>query len=170
MLIRIDSLSPQGLEINEKLSLDKLNARMNEAKGNEIIFTKEPECVLKIDKRVSGAELTGSVKTAYRQPCALCAKEIDLPLTINIDLVLKQSNPESSDPLEDDVGIVTFNGEHLELEDILEEHLILSLSPYLRPEKDCNGNCLVCGENRKKNENTVQSGINLGDLLKNIKK
>lgn len=167
MLVRLTDISAKGLEIKDKINLAALNVRMNEGRDNEIIFISEPRCDLKIVKQVNGLSLKGVVKTSYRQPCSRCALELELPLSVPIDLVLKPTDPEQYQKLEDDVGIVTYSGEHIDLEPVIQEYIILATSPYLQPEQDQEGKCLLCGKAASSSADKASSGtVNLGALLK----
>ena len=146
MKIRFSKIPAEsGLPISDSLSLEALNARMDEADSNEITFLTAPLMSLTIHKRVQGAEIEGTVTTSYRQPCARCADEVEQPLTISLQLELKQSNGDPEEFFEDDVGIVIIHDENIPLEEIIQEHLILALSPALFPDCHANGDCSLCG-------------------------
>jgi uncharacterized metal-binding protein YceD (DUF177 family) len=172
MKIRFSKIPPgHGLPLNETLSLDALNQRMQEAKDNEIVFLKAPMLDLLIKKQVQGAEILGNVTTSFRQPCGRCGDEVEQPLSIELQLELKRGTAsEYGEPLEDDVGIVIVQDDFIPLEEIIQEHIILSLSPSLLPECKANGDCSLCGKPPK--SDVVEGAGNtflLGDLLKGVK-
>mgnify|MGYP000650020197 CR=1 FL=1 len=171
MKLCLRDISPKGLTIKDYLSLQSLNDRMAEGSNNEIVFLTPPEVNLTVYGSERGAETRGSVRTRYRQPCARCLKELEMDLEVEANFILKPKPPREtacvrSDADIEDVGIVYFEGEHIDLEDILQETLILALSPFLLPPKDKEGRCTMCGETCPK-EYTFEgcASNNLGELL-----
>lgn len=168
MKIRVTDLPPSGATIESDLSVENLNARMNEAKGNDIRFLSAPQLSLHLRPEKGGVEVRGTVDSSYAQPCSRCLEEVRTPLHSDIQLTLKpkQSRPgvdrmTTSAEWADDVGIVYFDGEHIDLEDVIQECLILSLSPF-GPEHD---NCLGVPKHRSDNQ-SEEKPTTLSDLLK----
>lgn len=103
-------------------------------------------------KTPQGAETRGSVNARYRQPCSRCIEGIERDIAIEANLIFKAkpadlaNRPpgEEDEDYIDDVGISYFEGEHIDLESILQETLILSLSIYWHPPVDRTGKCTVC--------------------------
>ena len=160
MKIRITDIGPDGLKVNDTIPLEPLNLRMNEASSNDIIFTSKPSVNLIVHKTPHGAQVKGTARALYTQPCAMCIKELDREAEVSIDYVFQRRTPLefsnnkskkedkfSGDDFSDDIGICYFSGEHIELEDIIQESLILSLDQYYRPPSDSSGNCSKCGFN-----------------------
>ncbi len=174
MKVRISDIPHTGLKVSDILPLDALNARMSSGRGRDIVFTEAPRVDLLVSKTQSGAETKGWIRSKYRQQCARCLDEHDRPLDIQANLTLhhKPAAEEIPENVEasftDDVGISYFEGDSIDLEDILQEMLILSLSLYWAPECDKSGNCTVCGLNRDRFEmhEDKPAKNNLGSLLK----
>ena len=148
MLIRLTDISPEGLIVNDIIPLEALNARMNEGRDNDIFFLQAPKVSITIKRALSGAESQGLVTTRYRQPCALCAKELERSLEVPLNFIFKPKPAHADfedDQFIDDVGIIYFEGEHIDLEIVIQESLILALSPFLQPERDAKGCCRECG-------------------------
>jgi uncharacterized metal-binding protein YceD (DUF177 family) len=150
MKVRLSDISPDGMTIDDTIPLEPLNSRMTEGAANDIYFLVAPRVQLTVFGSERGAETKGTVKTRYRQPCARCMKEIEMDLEVETNFILKPK-PEraaqgkyQSDATMDDVGIVYFEGEHIDLEDIIQETLILALSPFLLPPVDQAGACTIC--------------------------
>lgn len=171
MKVRISDISPAGLLINETISLDSLNERMALGRSKEIVFTEAPHVSLVIRKTASGAETVGTVSSKYRQPCSLCLKEADREITAEANYILKPRPPVEergpNDSFEDDVGIVYYDDDHVELEETLQEALILLLSIYWHPPLDKDGKCTKCGcSTRDLGIESAPSKTTLGDLFK----
>jgi uncharacterized metal-binding protein YceD (DUF177 family) len=152
--VRISTIPPEGIAINATVALDSLNARMNEGRDNDISFTNAPyiTCIIKLIG--GGAELSGNVCATVLQPCSLCSKLIEREIEAPLNFVLRPGSTDNSDHLDgsylDDVGMVFYENDYLDLENLAQESLILSLSPFWRPSEDCNGACAVCGKQLNK--------------------
>jgi len=177
MKIRISDIPHEGLTVKETLSLENLNNRMREGETHGIEFIAPPGVELTVFKTLQGAETKGKVTSRYRQPCSLCIEgvERDIELATNFifkakpaDLSARPEGEEDEDYI-DDVGISYFEGEHLDLEAIIQESLILSLSIYWHPPVDKSGNCQVCGKKYDTGEcgsKTEDKPVTLGQLIK----
>ncbi len=190
MKIRIDDLPPEGLTINDSIPLEPLNARMSEGRYKNIVFITSPKVELTVHKtQEGGAETRGKISSRYKQDCGRCADilERDIEVDANFTLLNRpQEEPqhtESDDDEEgetlakeyiDDVGLIYFEGETVDLEDMVQETLILALSPFWSPPCDDKGDCSLCGLNVSKGF-TAGAAADTGkvlfsDLLKKAKK
>jgi uncharacterized metal-binding protein YceD (DUF177 family) len=144
--IRLSDIPAQGIEITEVLSLELINNRMNEAPGNDIHFTDPPSFQLKIAPNKGGLILAGTLGAKYSQPCGRCLETVTREISSTLKLTLKPKNERPGVDREtlkeewlDGVGIVYFHGEHIDLEDILQENLILAISPFNNEHDGCMG-------------------------------
>ena len=165
MKIRLSDLPLTGANITSELPLENLNARMNEAKGNDIVFLKAPVIDIRLRPEKGAIELTGLIQSQYRQPCSRCLEEVETDISTNLQVTLKAkpSRPgvdrlTTSTEWADGIGIVYYDGEHIDLEDIIQESLILGLSPFGPEHPSCKGPPALEGEKEEK--------PTLGDLLK----
>jgi uncharacterized metal-binding protein YceD (DUF177 family) len=175
MKVRISDLPPQGIKINETISLEALNTRMAEGRGNDIEFSAAPLVNIEIVPNSHGAVISGTVQTRLKQPCSRCLEAVERPLEVRADFVLKPKpkhlNKDAAgaeDPL-DDVGLLYYGEDGIELEEALQENLILALYPYWHPPCDAQGKCQLCGLNVPGVSASVEDAakpVSLGDLLK----
>lgn len=174
MKVRISTIPAPGIKISEKIPLQALNARMNEGRNNDIFFTQAPQTDILVTKTASGAQVKGKVKAKYNQPCSLCLEVIERPLEVSLDYILEPKSETESQPslpfdrkYEDDIGITYYEGDQVELEDLIQEALILALSPFWHPPLDKKDNCTRCGKNfSQENPEGLDNKRNLGTLLK----
>ena len=173
MKIRISDIPHTGLKVNDILPLEALNARMSSGDNKDIIFTEAPKVDLIVLHTEGGAETQGKVQTKYRQECSRCLENMDRSLEIPANFILqpKPSPEETAENVDasyvDDVGVSYFEGDHIDLEDLLQEALILALTLYWAPACDQKGNCSQCGLHRSKFElYDDPPGNSLGKLLK----
>lgn len=155
MKIRISTIPAQGLKIKDIIPLEPLNARMNEGRHNDIFFVAPPQVEITVAKTVTGAEIKGRIKTRYKQPCSLCLDVLERELETEINLIAEPKllknkaahTPPWADKCEDDIGIAYYEGDHIDLEDLIQESIILALSPFWHPACDENNRCTLCGRN-----------------------
>ena len=171
MKIRISTIAPQGLKVKDKLPLDALNARMQEGSGNNILFTAAPEVELTMFRTGNGAESKGTIKTAYRQPCSRCMDEIERTVELPANFLLAPRPADKDESYEDDVGISYYEGDHVDLEDLIQETLILSLDQFWHPPVDESGCCQHCHRNfNAELKNEPEKPATLGALLEQAKR
>jgi uncharacterized metal-binding protein YceD (DUF177 family) len=157
------------------MPLEPLNARMNEGRGNDIEFTKAPEISVQITRTRGGAQVKGAVTTACRQPCSLCSLNLEVPIEVTLDYILKPApvgtTAEEAKAMADS-GVMYYQDEQFDLEDLVQEALILSLSPYYYPECGNDGKCLRCGEVPQTRKEVIkrEEKNSLGALMANAKK
>ena len=174
MKVRISDIPYVGLPVRDKLPHGPLNARLQEGSDLGFRFLEDPLVDVTVYRHPHGGEVKGKVTGRYEQPCALCMKNMPRDLSLDVNVFLK-SRPKdieasSEEEFEDDIGFFHYEGDHVDLEDIVQELLILSLSIYWHPPLDENGKCTGCGKAMEElgaeteaPEPVTQS---LGDLLK----
>ena len=175
MRIRVSDIGADGLEVRGTISLESLNQRMNEGSTNDISFLRDPRVDIKVHRTISGVCTSGKVRTRYKQPCALCVDELEKDLEIEANFVFQHRSLDETtqyhgetDSYFDDIGVNFYTGDHIDLEDLIQESLILSLTPYLRPPRLADGTCSVCNKKpelcKRKEENST---FTLAQLLRN---
>ena len=95
----------------------------------------------------------GRLSVTMEADCDRCLEPARIPLESDFDLYYRPE-PEfgrNRDEVEIDEGesqIAFYEGEGLELGDILREHILLSLPMQCICSEDCKGICPICGQNR----------------------
>ena len=168
--IRVSTLPESGLELNEEISSKTVNERLISAPDssiNKIEFSEPIQVTLHVEKVPHGMTAEGQIEATCAQACSRCAEFVNHPVKCPIRHVFKHhGNPEVPLP-EDDIGVSFYSGEHVDLGNVVEDLLILNLSPYWHPEDDATGNCLHCKNNFKQKKTVVKLGTQgLGDALK----
>lgn len=164
MKIRLSDLSPAGLQIRDSISLEALNGRLQEGRGSDIMFCSKPEVELLVTGSASGGEAVGTIKADYTQPCARCSVGCSRQATAKFRFILKQRTP-AEESASDDIGLIYFDGDKVDLEESLQESLILCLSLFWSPDLDSSGKCSQCGVNFGSEAKEKSGGTNFGALL-----
>ncbi len=96
--------------------------------------------------------LTGQVQTTYHTCCARCLKDLEIPLSASVDVVL--SRDENAEEEED---VFPIENNEIELEDILIPTLILQVDMTYLCREDCKGLCPSCGCDRNESVCSCES-------------
>jgi uncharacterized metal-binding protein YceD (DUF177 family) len=174
MKVRISSIPLAGFKIKDFIPLEPLNARMDEGRANDIFFTRAPEVDLTVSRTVTGAQVKGVIRAKLKQPCSRCMDIVERDIEVAVDYLLEPKGANNgsaistNNPLpDDDIGITYYEGDHADLEDLIQESLILPLSPYWHPKSLEDGTCSLCGKNPCKEKGLDKSEkITLGALFK----
>ncbi len=94
----------------------------------------------------------GRLKTRMEVACDRCLETITIPIDTEFDLI---NRPASYMPEREEVEVQAseaeigfYQGEGIDLKDILREQVLLALPMHWICREDCKGICPVCGQNR----------------------
>ncbi len=174
MKVRINDIPPRGLRVHGGMDLPALMKLVKGEgdPGNRFDFTEAPEVDVIIHRASHGGLVKGKITGRYRQPCALCDDEVDRDFSLDADFMLRERPAEVSEDDEqyqDDAGVYHFTGDQVDLEPILQEVVILSLSLYWHPPTDVSGKCTVCGRDFDQADDSGEEKSatqSFGELLK----
>ena len=163
-----------GMKIEADLPLEALNARLSEgSEQQKFIFEAPPAVDLTLTRTHGGIIVKGVVSGRCQQECATCAEPVPHEIVSTIDWLLQTESDRAGPEDEiDDPGVIFYEGDHVDLEEPLQEALILHINPFWHPERDSQDRCTVCtrdcrvkvwGEVDKEGE---QKSSSFGALLK----
>jgi uncharacterized protein len=96
--------------------------------------------------------IRGHIKVRMRAECDRCLELADFPVDSNFDLFYRPaSQAASEEDIEIDAGeteIAFYEGEGIELKDVLREYVLLAMPMQRVCRQECQGICPVCGQNR----------------------
>lgn len=96
--------------------------------------------------------IQGSLQVTMEVPCDRCLEPAIFPVDTKFDLFYRPDAPEDAPGekhvAEGEIEIGFYEGDGLELEDVLVEQIVLSLPMQKVCKADCKGICPVCGQNR----------------------
>ena len=102
-------------------------------------------------KIVKDIRLAGNLKTRVELACARCLEPVLQDVAHNFDLLYR---PQGTDAGREEISVTTaeaevsyYQGEGLQLEDVLQEQVILALPLKAICRDDCKGLCPHCGTN-----------------------
>jgi uncharacterized protein len=147
-----------------RIELDKL-----EETGGQFAHAYEPEELVLDDEHVRltrWPEISGSASRSGQQvrlrgritaraevDCDRCLKSVDVPVEADFDVTYVPATdygagPEAAELQEDDLGLSVFDGESIDVDELVREQVLLTLPTRALCGEDCKGLCPVCGEDR----------------------
>jgi uncharacterized protein len=97
-------------------------------------------------------DLRGELKTKVSTPCGRCLKPVELPIDLKFAerfvAAVSWRNEEQHELQEEDLNISVFDGEGIELDDLVKEEILLAIPGHVLCCEDCKGLCPTCGIDR----------------------
>ncbi len=154
-------------------------ASLDEGKGRFAHSYDEGELVLEEERlrllqppTVSGqirqadrrAHVKGSVVARVQVECDRCLKPIELPVdsSFKLEYVTQQDYQEQQaiELTEDDLDLTVFDGEVIDIDELVTEEILLAVPDHVLCRDDCKGICPRCGADR----NSVLCGCEAADI------
>ena len=96
--------------------------------------------------------IRGHIVVRMHAECDRCLEPADFPVDSNFDLFYRPASQAASvEEVEIDAGeseIAFYEGEGIELKDVLREYVLLAMPMQRVCREECQGICPVCGQNR----------------------
>jgi uncharacterized protein len=150
MEIRIDTLKerPRRLVFDEPV--DGFTLLCELVVQGEIGFRDNIRAELVAELAGALVELEGTITSTVVLPCSRCLRPAELRLELPVALTFtRQASVEiMADELElseDDVGLIVFEGDKIDLRSPLEQELLMGLPQHPLCTDTCAGLCPVCG-------------------------
>jgi len=149
MNVRWEDIPPEGREIAlEELHPFCLQGPHGE-ETQETRIVSPPQGVLVLHRTSKGIEIQGRIETAVALQCARCLQECVLPIVSEFkeSLMLMRYAPRDEDRelLQEDMDISFLPDEGIELRDVVEEQIWLSIPMKPLCRDGCKGLCSLCG-------------------------
>lgn len=153
MQLRIDDIKEQGLQLDYCEPAEVFPALEELQQRGEVKF----EAPIRVSGRVQRigqlVELEGEVRSRASLACSRCLEPVAQTLVAGFALTYSEGTPEvvdeeSGEEIEltaEEMGLIPFAGEEIDLLDAIQEQIIMALplQPLCRP--DCRGLCPQCG-------------------------
>lgn len=146
MKVLVTTIPFSGMKIDAPISKDALNARLKEGSDQNLVtFEDAPMADITLTRTHGGVLVKGIISGTCKQDCSSCGDIVGHQATATIDWILQgDADRAAPDDELDDPGVIVYHGEHVDLEEHLQEALILSLSPFWHPPRDYNDCCTHC--------------------------
>ncbi len=97
-------------------------------------------------------ELGGELHTKAAVPCGRCLKPVEIPIDLKFSERFVASvswrDEEQHELQEADLNVSVFDGEGIELDDLVKEEILLAVPGHVLCRENCQGLCPICGVDR----------------------
>ncbi len=153
MRIEVDKIAGMGggfahAYAPEEIALDDEYARL----------TSPPEIRARIKRHGERVELRGHLSARTEVDCDRCLKTINLPVETNFEAVYlpaasigSNSDDDAVEEAElqiEDLNVSTFDGETIDVDELVREQILLALPVRALCAEDCQGLCPACGADK----------------------
>ena len=129
----------------EELILDEERARLIEA----------PQIRGQASRKGSEVRLRGQITARAEVDCDRCLKSLAVPIETEFDVTYIPASEyvenEKAELQEDDLLVSVYEGDAIDVDDIVREQVLLALPARALCREECHGLCPVCGIDRNTN-------------------
>jgi uncharacterized protein len=126
----------------EELLLDEEHARL----------TEPPEVEGRVRRSGHEVRLKGRITARAEVDCDRCLKAVPVPVETEFDVTYVPEEDyrasEAAELQEEDLGLSVFDGETIDVDELVREQLLLALPTRALCAEECKGLCPVCGADR----------------------
>jgi len=144
MRIELDRQGELGGKFAQTYEIDSL--KLHES---EVRLAGRTEVHGRIQRSGNEFELRGELQTTVEVSCGRCLRAVVLPLDAKFSerfaSEVSWRTEEQHELSEQDLSLAVFDGESIELDDLIREQILLALPGHVLCREDCKGLCSQCG-------------------------
>ena len=153
MEILIEQIKEEGLIFEFEKSVETFPVLAKMVADDECDFPAPIRTALRAFRIGDMVELDGDIETSVRLRCSRCLQSFETPLKSHFALtyirramdVIEETEPQKVEVSAEDMGIVYFQGEKIDLKDALQEQVVMGFPLRALCKQDCKGLCPKCG-------------------------
>ncbi|HEX8141686.1 MAG TPA: DUF177 domain-containing protein [Pyrinomonadaceae bacterium] len=134
-----------------EIVLDEENARLTEA----------PQINGRITREGQEVRLAGTITARAEVDCDRCLKSVSVPIETRFDVNYVPATAyyvdETAELKEDDLSLSVFDGEVIDVDELVREQVLLAMPPRMLCVDECKGLCPVCGADKNSENCACQS-------------
>jgi uncharacterized protein len=180
MEIRLEQIKDDGLALELENPVDTFPILAEMVANGECEFAAPLRTALRALRIDDLVEIDGDIETSVRLPCSRCLQPFETPLKSSFALTFMQQAAdamEDTDPHQEvelsaeDLGIVYFQGEKINLKDAIQEQVVMEFPLKPLCKLGCKGLCPKCGADLNEDPCDCDQSLSDGkfDVLKNLK-
>jgi uncharacterized protein len=153
--IRIDEIKDEGLDLESEEAAASYPTVVEAAEAEECVFVSPLQTRLRLVRVGEMIEVEGTVESRVRLACSRCLAEFEDHLAGRFALTFARELPEVTDETDgeevelnaEEMGLILFHGEEIDLGEAIAEQVILALPMHPLCLEECRGLCPQCGAN-----------------------
>ena len=144
MRIEIENLSKAGRNFAREYQADDLTFD-----AQELRLVEPVRVTGRIRRKAEAVELRGKLATRVAVPCGRCLKSVEFPIEVEFTerftpaVAWKNEEQHELDP--EDLDLAVFDGQAIELDDLVKEEIVLAMPGHTLCREECKGLCPNCG-------------------------
>ena len=115
------------------------------------------------NRKDGAVELSGELHAKLAGSCARCLKKVELAINVEFTerfvRAVDWRNEEQHELQKEDLDLAVFDGEGIELDDLVKEEILLAVPGQVLCNEDCKGLCPICGIDRNEATCTCESNV-----------
>lgn len=147
MRLELEKLEESGGRFSQVYAVDQLCFE-----EGDLRLTQPVEVHGRIRRSKDEAELTGELHTQIAIACGRCLKPVELPVDVKFDErfvnAVSWRREEQHELQPEDLNLSVFDGETIDLDDLVKEEILLAVPGHVLCSEDCKGLCPTCGIDR----------------------
>lgn len=156
MRIELDSLEKDGGRFSRTYEIDELS--LDDA---ELRLIEPAEIRGRVRRKGEEVELRGDLEGKVGAACDRCLQPVEIPVRAEfrerfVPAVSWRAEPQH-ELQEEDLSLAVFDGEAIELDDLMREEILLAVPGHVLCREDCKGLCPVCGIDRNRSSCQCES-------------
>ena len=159
MRIELDRLEEQGGKFSRTCEIGELSLN-----DNEVLLVEPAEVSGRVRREGKEVELCGELHAKIETACDRCLKPVELSIRAEFKErfvpAVSWRDEQQHELQEEDLNLAVFDGEAIELDDLVREEMLLAMPAHVLCREECKGLCPVCGIDRNRSScqcETVES-------------
>jgi uncharacterized protein len=155
-----------------RIELDKLEGKSSALAHNyeagELVLDEEfarlteaPQINGRITRSGHEVRLQGTITARAEVDCDRCLKSVSFPVETEFDVNYVPATTYYGDATaelkEDDLSLSVFDGEAIDVDELVREQVLLAMPPRVLCTEQCKGLCPICGADKNQNDCACQS-------------
>ncbi|HMH43404.1 MAG TPA: DUF177 domain-containing protein [Pyrinomonadaceae bacterium] len=144
MRIELEKLEESGGRFSRTYEIDQLAFDEYELRLIEVVSVEG-----RLRRKAEEVELRGKLRTQISVACGRCLKSVELPIDVEFSdrftPAVSWKDEEQHELNENDLNLAVFDGEAIELDDLVREEIVLALPGHVLCDEACKGLCPTCG-------------------------
>ena len=146
MIIDLINLEKSPFDFEFPLAAFEIDLESDIAKLKNTVTTKG-----KLTKRTAQIDVEGKISADIEVDCTRCLKSVDktleFPFSVSYVTPENYSEAKETELRNDDLDVAVFEGDKIDLTELVREQILLNLPVQVFCKEDCKGLCEKCGAN-----------------------
>lgn len=117
-----------------------------------VVLAEPPAVAGRISRDRQTLKVQGILQARVQVECDRCLKPVEIPVAAEFKLEYvtpaQYSDSHAAELTEEELGVSVFDGEVVDIDEIVTEQLLLAVPSQVLCREDCKGLCAKCGTNR----------------------